>query len=1312
MDDIEELYEHDVAYVNRVCIDNKINVGKWYDVTRNLMATSMEDLYDTQCKVTELDMQKKPALRIFAWDIECTKEPLKFPDSARDRITMISIMVDGSGFLIVNRAEVSADIEPLEYTPKPEYEGIFQTYNEEDEAALLKRFFQLMRETCPHVMVSFNGDFFDYPFVINRAKAYNMDWCEEAPLLARCGALAGRVEGERGRRVYLAVAAAMARMPGMRGLRVKQVPGLLRDLYEKRVEGEDVLCGIVIHRRNYPDVTWLSIVEEKGPPIVGHEVCYKAAPRELWRTVKLGDAIEVVGWWSTGHRGVHMDAKRVVVQCMRKWGVTHCIQVRQTLFAPQSQEPAQRPAALRAIRSLPVDAHGPSGSDAVSERAEAVAEFFLKAVPSLLSPSSHVLDVAGGTGLLALALARRGVRCTVVDPRKAAGCLPSRARKLARKTGFNALIRAQRAWFGGRPVGADDSFGGAEDVLPSIGEESELVRNCSGFVALHPDEATEAVVEAALRLQRPFLVVPCCVFARLFPHRRLADGRQVTSLPEFLDFLQSKHPSIRKEQLPFEGANQALWSDGKYCFDLQKSGARQHAEDGNEARWKLLTFASCTCKVQCWKLSFDRFRHAWIEVPLQSLDYETAASNAMLSYAGSENTSGEGLLVLGQVKLHPDFAKIWPLVVRFWYGLPVTVESFETAVELRKIAQYYEADELKSYTSQLIFGATPTAPRMAMLVDSLGSLDRDSELPVVGMMNFRGFEEDLMERAWAYLEAFCLSRNMKNNGTLSLKGYAARWLCRSAPLRPAMAGHNVTLRSATSGATVGAWDFEALVGAQEPWLTVRKLKQTMAMGGGYPRFRQRLLNQTGELLSDDVVLSPPVDLQLVILECLPAETQQDTAFIKACAENHIEEVERMLQWPQNPNATEEQGGYTALHAASQEGMVQSVCLLLEARADVGLTTRGGASPLHLAAMNGQLPVVELLLSSKAALDADRTEDGATPLHAAAHEGHLEVVRLLLREWSDKDMAMSSGATPLHLATQNDHLEVVRLLIQLGADMDRAGGETGTTPLHAAAFKGHLEVTHLLLELQAQVDKARSDDGATALVFAAQNGHLEITRLLLAAGADKDKARTDDGTSPLHAAAYEGHLEIVGLLLQAGADKDKTMTDDGATALHLAAQNGHLEVARLLLESGAQKDKARTDDGTIPLHACAYEGYLELVRLLLQAGSDKDAPMTDDGATPLYLAAQKGQSEVVKLLLEAGAEVNRADDDGMTPLHASASEGQLEVVQVLLNFGACGTRARKDGVTASQLAAENGHLDIAHLLESFQSFKRMRVETLV
>eukprot|EP00438_Fugacium_kawagutii_P000957 Skav224468 [mRNA] locus=scaffold1302:448917:449285:- [translate_table: standard] len=101
-------------------------------------------------------------------------------------------------------------------------------------------------------------------------------------------------------------------------------------------------------------------------------------------------------------------------------------------------------------------------------------------------------------------------------------------------------------------------------MVPDCSTESELVQQSSALVALHPDEATEQVVDAALKLQKPFLVVPCCVFARLFPLRRLADGRQVTNLPDFLDFLQAKHPAIRRERLPFQGANVALWSDGNY----------------------------------------------------------------------------------------------------------------------------------------------------------------------------------------------------------------------------------------------------------------------------------------------------------------------------------------------------------------------------------------------------------------------------------------------------------------------------------------------------------------------------------------------------------------------------------------------------------------------------------------------------------------------------------------------------------------------------------------------------------------------------
>eukprot|EP00746_Dinoflagellata_sp_MGD_P145157 gnl/MRDRNA2_/MRDRNA2_77802_c0_seq1.p1 gnl/MRDRNA2_/MRDRNA2_77802_c0~~gnl/MRDRNA2_/MRDRNA2_77802_c0_seq1.p1 ORF type:complete len:2564 (-),score=510.18 gnl/MRDRNA2_/MRDRNA2_77802_c0_seq1:8-7699(-) len=188
VDQIEAMYEHDVVYVNRVCIDKEIRCGKWYQVDRNQLAVSMDDVWDTQSKVVcKEEMLYKPGLRTFAWDIETTKEPLKFPDASRDQIMMISIMVDQIGFLITNRQIVGADLDDFEYTPKPQYEGVFEVFNEPDEPSLLRRFFKLMVQTSPHILVTFNGDFFDFPFVIARAKVYDMDTWEEGAFAKASG---------------------------------------------------------------------------------------------------------------------------------------------------------------------------------------------------------------------------------------------------------------------------------------------------------------------------------------------------------------------------------------------------------------------------------------------------------------------------------------------------------------------------------------------------------------------------------------------------------------------------------------------------------------------------------------------------------------------------------------------------------------------------------------------------------------------------------------------------------------------------------------------------------------------------------------------------------------------------------------------------------------------------------------------------------------------------------------------------------------------------------------------------------------------
>ena len=47
---------------------------------------------------------------MLAFDIECTKAPLKFPVADVDQIFMISYMVDGQGYLIISREVVSKDI--------------------------------------------------------------------------------------------------------------------------------------------------------------------------------------------------------------------------------------------------------------------------------------------------------------------------------------------------------------------------------------------------------------------------------------------------------------------------------------------------------------------------------------------------------------------------------------------------------------------------------------------------------------------------------------------------------------------------------------------------------------------------------------------------------------------------------------------------------------------------------------------------------------------------------------------------------------------------------------------------------------------------------------------------------------------------------------------------------------------------------------------------------------------------------------------------------------------------------------------------
>ncbi|KAH0792441.1 DNA polymerase epsilon catalytic subunit A [Histomonas meleagridis] len=164
-----QLREYDVPYYERFCLDFDIRVGLWYNV-RNINGEI----------VLERDNEKQapPQPRILAFDIECSKEPLMFPNPETDQIMMISYMVDGKGYLVTNKNWFSKDIESFEYSPL-EYYCEFTVWNCDDEQSMLNRWLEHIKEVKPHIFVTFNGDAFDWPFVERRMQINGISMYEE-----------------------------------------------------------------------------------------------------------------------------------------------------------------------------------------------------------------------------------------------------------------------------------------------------------------------------------------------------------------------------------------------------------------------------------------------------------------------------------------------------------------------------------------------------------------------------------------------------------------------------------------------------------------------------------------------------------------------------------------------------------------------------------------------------------------------------------------------------------------------------------------------------------------------------------------------------------------------------------------------------------------------------------------------------------------------------------------------------------------------------------------------------------------------------
>ena len=117
----------------------------------------------------------------------------------------------------------------------------------------------------------------------------------------------------------------------------------------------------------------------------------------------------------------------------------------------------------------------------------------------------------------------------------------------------------------------DEELGDNETTISNIEDNNEnykewsfnelkyLLENCSCVIGMHPDQAAEGIVDFALRMKKPFALLPCCVYSKQFPKKKTSDGKHVTNYYDLIDHLTSKHPDIKTTKLPFEGKNTVVY---------------------------------------------------------------------------------------------------------------------------------------------------------------------------------------------------------------------------------------------------------------------------------------------------------------------------------------------------------------------------------------------------------------------------------------------------------------------------------------------------------------------------------------------------------------------------------------------------------------------------------------------------------------------------------------------------------------------------------------------------------------------------------
>ncbi|ALG67795.1 ankyrin repeat domain-containing protein [Beggiatoa leptomitoformis] len=204
----------------------------------------------------------------------------------------------------------------------------------------------------------------------------------------------------------------------------------------------------------------------------------------------------------------------------------------------------------------------------------------------------------------------------------------------------------------------------------------------------------------------------------------------------------------------------------------------------------------------------------------------------------------------------------------------------------------------------------------------------------------------------------------------------------------------------------------------------------------------------------------------------------------------LKTIQLLLNKGANPNVTDQEPGYNALHylvayrAVNQErdmkeSRLRDVALLLiQSGVDVNALTTDveTQTALHLAVNNDYFLLMELLIQHGANIEAKNAK-GLMPLGLAARNGDARMADYLLK----KGTGVRRSRVLFHAASCTKNDTVLRALLDQGVDINLPD-EEGYTPIFAAIAAYSLHNVKLLLEKGADLTQ-RSPKGQTVLELA-------------------------------------------------------------------------------------------------------------------------------------------------------------------------------------------------------------------------------------